>query len=246
MKIATWNLESINRLTPDRGNAILGAMQEVNADVWVLTETWVGLDPLPGYELASQSCKANDLTPERCWVSIWVRSSLTSSALDINSRRQRERMAGVQIMNPHGGDFVVVGTVLPWSSDRLWPGAAGFCEALADQAAEWKRLQAIPEIGTFMVAGDFNQSLPNQLRYGSKQGATALSDTLRERDLFCLTPESDPLTAKPRIDHVCINRRGLQPPFLPQVGTWVVPPYRGKVVTDHAGAFADLGPLADQ
>jgi hypothetical protein len=244
MKIATWNLESINRLTPDRGNAILGAMQEVNADVWVLTETWVGLDPLPGYELASQSCKANDLTPERCWVSIWVRSSLTSSALDINSRRQRERMAGVQIMNPHGDDFVVVGTVLPWPSDKLWPGAEGFCKALADQATEWKRLHTQPDVGTFLVAGDFNQSIPGQSRYGSKQGAKALSDALRDQDLFCLTPGNDPLTARPRIDHICISRRGLQPPLLPQLGSWEVPSHNGKPVTDHSGAVADFDPLS--
>lgn len=240
MKIATWNLESINRLTSDRRESILGAMRDVEADVWVLTETWTDLDPLPGYERVAQSSTAADLTPARCWVSIWVRSNFTSSVLTLQSRRQQDRMAGVQIMNPHGGDFVVVGTVLPWTSDRLWSGADGFCAALADQAAEWKRLQTIPDIGTFVVAGDFNQSLPGQSRYGSKQGAIDLSDTLREQDLFCLTPGNDPLTAKPRIDHICINRRALQPPFLPTVGTWAVPPCKGKDVTDHSGAFADL------
>lgn len=240
MKIATWNLESINRLTPDRRDAILGAVKDVDADVWVLTESWVNLEPLPGYRLVSHSCKADeDLTPERRWVSIWARSNLTSSALEVKSQQQ-DRMAAVQIMKPDGDNLVVVGTVLPWPSDKLWPGVEGFCKALAEQAAEWKRLKNLPDTGTFLVAGDFNQAIPYQRWFGSKKGANALED----QDWVCLTRGNDPLTAKPRIDHICISRRGLKPPFLPQVGAWEVPLHNGKPVTDHSGAVADLDLLS--
>ena len=69
MKIATWNLESINRLTPGREDAFLKSMEKVEADVWVLTETWTDFKLLPVYELGAQSSKARDLAPERRWVS---------------------------------------------------------------------------------------------------------------------------------------------------------------------------------
>lgn len=246
MKIATWNLESLNRLTLDRKETFFDAMKKLKADVWVLTETWGEFEPLPGYKLVAQSYPAEDLKGSgRCWVAIWVRSSLASNELEIQSSKQRDRMASVQIINSSGDGVVVVGTVLPWLSDKLWSGAEGFCKALAHQATEWERLRDIPNTGTFLVAGDFNQSLPNQSlpnqsRYGSTKGAMDLLETLKRQELFCLTPGNDPLTDKPRIDHVCISRNGLQPPFVPQVGAWAIPCIKGKQITDHSGVFADL------
>lgn len=234
MKIATWNLESINRLTPGREDAFLNAMEKVEADVWVLTETWTDFKLLPGYELVAQSSKARDLSPERRWVSIWARSCLTCEQLTIQS--QPDRMACVRIVQPSQRDVVLVGTVLPWPGDKLWPGATGFCNALADQASDWTRLQEYNEAGSFLVAGDFNQAIPYQRWYGSKQAAKALKD----QDLVCLTPGSDPLTGKPRIDHLCIGRDGLRPPVLRQVGTWEIPRLAGKPITDHSGVYADL------
>lgn len=241
MKIATWNLESLNRLTQDRKEAFHKAMEKVEADVWVLTETWSELEPLTGYKLVAQSCPAEDLKDSgRCWVAIWVRSSLASIELEIQSPKQRDRMAAVQIKNPNGGGIVVTGTVLPWNSDKLWAGSDGFCQALAHQTTEWKRLHEIHSTYTFLVSGDFNQSLPSQSRYGSKQGAKDLLETLKQQELFCLTQGSDSLTGKPRIDHICISRKSLQSSFVPQVGTWAVPCLKEKPITDHSGVFAVL------
>jgi len=244
MKIATWNLESLNRLTQYRKKTLHSAMEKVEADVWVLTETWGEFEPLPDYNLVAQSYPAEDLKDsDRFWVAIWVRSSLASDKLEIQSLLQRDRMAAVQIKNSNGDGIVVVGTVLPWNSDKLWSGADGFCAALAHQATEWNRLRETYDTCPFLVAGDFNQSLPNQLRYGSKQGAKELLETLKRQELFCLTQGNDPLTGKPRIDHICVSRSGMQPPFVPQVGTWAVPLFKGKQITDHSGAYTDLAIL---
>lgn len=232
MKIATWNLESINRLTPDRGDAFLKAMERVEADVWILTETWIDFKPLPGYELVAQSSKAHDLSPERCWVSIFARSNLTYEKRKIQS--QPDRMACGRIEQPGQRDMVVVGTVLPWPSDKLWPGATGFCNALADQATDWVQLQEHNDDCIFLVAGDFNQAIPYQRWYGSKRAAKAL----QTQDWICLTQGNDPLTGKPLIDHICINRDGIRQAVLPQIGTWEVPCLAGKPITDHSGVYA--------
>ena len=238
MKIATWNLESVRPLTPPRRAAFLDAMQKVNADVWVLTETWADLVPLPDYQPVVKSEAAEDLTPDRRWVAIWVKEGLTATPQDIHV--QTDRMACARIKQPGQRDLVVVGTVLPWPSDKQNRGAKGFCKALDVQAGEWERLRGTPDTCTLVVAGDFNQSLPHVRYYGSTEGTTALFDTLTTQGLFCLTPGNDPLTDTPRIDHICISRSGLRPPFLPQIGAWEVPCLGEKPITDHAGVSADL------
>ena len=238
MKIATWNLESSNPLTPPRKAAFLDAMRKVNADVWVLTETWTNLLPPPAYKLVAQSGPAADMAHERCWVAIWAKSSITAKRLDIKS--QQDRMAWTRLTQPGQRDIVVVGTVLPWPNDPQWPGAKGFCNALDAQAREWKRLRGKPETCALVVAGDFNQSFPYQRYYGSKDGANALSKPRPDLDLDCLTSGDDPQTGKPRIDHICISRCGPPPPLSPRIDTWKVPCIGKKPITDHAGVSADL------
>ena len=241
MKIATWNLESSNRLTPTRRTALLKAMQKVNADVWVLTETWTdfSLGPdLPGFLRVAQSKPALDLTPERRWVAIWVKTALKGTPE--RPEVQSDRMACARLTQPGQRDIVVVGTVLPWPNDPQWPGAKGFCKAPDAQAREWKRLRGKPETCTLVVAGDFNQSFPYQRYYGSKDGANALSKPRPDLDLDCLTSGDDPQPGKPRIDHICISRCGPPPPLSPRIDTWKVPCIGKKPITDHAGVSADL------
>lgn len=114
MRIETWNLESCKAFSPVREVSFRQAMAKVNADIWVLTETWFGLGPGDGYRLVSQSSEAEDLETgtNRCWVSIWTQSSYNSRSQGIRS--QTQRMACGRIEIPGQMDIVSVGTVLPW------------------------------------------------------------------------------------------------------------------------------------
>ena len=240
MRIATWNLESLRRLTPERDAAFRQAMANVDADVWVLTETWNDFPPLLGYQLVAQSSEATDLKrwPNRCWVSIWARVSLAAYALQVHS--QPDRLACGRFEMPGRRDIVVIGTVLPWGNDTLWSGAAGFCAALAAQATEWERLRGGPDSCTFLVAGDFNLAIPYQRYYGSRRGAEALAETMQRHNLVCLTPGNEPMKEEPRIDHICMERNGLKSSVVPQAGAWTIPMIDEKPVTDHVGVFVDL------
>jgi hypothetical protein len=242
IKIATWNVESVRRLSADRKAAFYEAMEQQNADLWVLTETWVesSLKPFSNYTLAAQSEYAEDLasSPERCWVSIWVRNDMEHTRVEF--QLQQDRMAGVRVEIPDHPPVVVVGTVLPWFSDKLWPGADGFCAAVAEQSSEWTRVQRQQDDCIFLVAGDFNQSLPWVSRYGSEGGELVLSAALRHHDLLCLTSGQEKMTGKPRIDHICITWRSLQSPYLPLVSEWAVPLVNGKRITDHVGIAAEF------
>lgn len=239
MRIATWNLQSDKPLLQEREALFRQAMNSVDADVWVLTETWEHFSPGEGYRLAAGSSQADDLIPvDRRWVAIWVKSSFDTEQQVVQG--QPDRMTCAQIKKPGQRDVVVIGTVLPSPGDRRYPTAVDFCTALTSQAIEWEPLWGTPPSSIFVVAGDFNQSLPRRGNFGSIKGELAVLDALKRHDLFCLTPGNVPLTNDPRIDHICVSRNGLQPPFLPQAGAWTTPCIGENAITDHSGAFADL------
>lgn len=240
MRIATWNVESLKTLTPERKSAFHGAMAGVDADVWVLTETWTTFSPGPDYRLLARSQTAEDLKPwpDRCWVSIWTKPPLVAMPLKVH--RHSDRMAGGRIETPGRADIVIVGTVLPWNGDKLWPKATDFCAAVASQAEEWGALRGDPDGCTLVVAGDFNQSVPYEQWYGSKTGEVAVNSALRELDLLCLTDGNCPLAGRPRIDHICVGRNGLAPDCLPRIGGWAIPTVNDRPVTDHSGVYVDL------
>ena len=243
MKIASWNVESVRSLTAEREDAFHQSMKGIDADVWVLTETWVDFPPGENYHLVAKSDAAEDLTawPNRRWVAIWSR--LDGKA--INVQCQSDRLACGLIQRPSGKAILVLGTVLPWLSDALWPGADGFCSALNGQVAEWARLKTMHPDADLIVAGDFNQSLPYQPRYGSKAGAKALDDALRILDLHCITQGTNPSHGIPWIDHLCIKRSMVETGNELTAESWPVPSLTGREISDHPGALVRLDSLSD-
>ena len=243
MRIATWNVQSLRKLYPEREAAFHSAMANVVADVWVLTETWKTFSPGEGYRLMAESILGEDLKiwktwADRRWVTIWVKSDLHAKHQKV--KIQPDRMACCRIEMPDVQDIVVVGTLLPWgSNDYLWPGLDGFCTSLVSQAAEWRAMRGEQKNCTLVVAGDFNQSIPFD-ECGYKRGETILNKALKNLDLMCLTQGKCQFTNKPRIDHICVSRSGFDPESPPQSKNWEIPSCNGKPVTDHSGVYVDL------
>ena len=236
MRLATWN---INRCHPNeaRANRLQKGIAQVNADVWILTETYIGFSPGSDFCLLAHSANAPDRNARQgeCWVAIWSR--LNGHRIQMTA--DRERVAAAKI-----NDCVVVGTVLPWLSDRRAPhltGAALFQAKLSEQARDWRRLQAE---GALCVAGDFNQDLlPTGHYYGSKNGRVALQEALLSCNLNCLTGgENDPLAdavGRANIDHICVHK--MRPIRLPQSSAWPSASQL-KGLTDHYCIHTDIEP----
>lgn len=237
MRIATWNLQSDKPLVQEREALFRQAMNDVNPDVWVFTEAWEEFTPGVDYRLAAMSNPADDLSPaSRRWVAIWVRSNLATTQQVVQV--EPDRMACALVKIPGQRDVVVIGTDLPWHFDKRWLYSTGFCAALTIQTAEWKRIWRMFPSCIYLVAGDFNQSLPYKERRGSEKGGIALNDALKSHALRCVTEGNDSLTSLARIDHICVSQIGLRPPFVP--GDWAIPRIGEKEITDHSGVFADV------
>lgn len=155
MRIATWN---IDRCRPNSVRAVrlLEHMNGVEADVWVLTETFRNFSPGAGYKLIGHSADAldRDSAEGECWVAIWSRLQ----ADPVNVSADPGRVAAIKLA---GCDVVVVGTVLPWLTDSSHPhlrGTSAYRDRLVDQSRDWRRLGEEAG-GRLCVAGDFNQDL---------------------------------------------------------------------------------------
>jgi hypothetical protein len=244
MRIATWNLA---RARP--GSRRAGLLQEymaaVEADIWVLTETWKELSPGPGYECVTVSCPAGDRESAggECWVAVWAKSSLRGEPL---ITADPERTAAMRIDLFCHPPLVVFGTVLPWLSDARAPkglrGATAFLSALDMQYADWNRLRAAIPGAALCVAGDFNQDLVDWHYYGSARGKTALRTVLELSGLTCLTAgTADPLAryrGRASIDHICVSSE--LEGMVPRLMSWPALEEVGPKLTDHFGVVADL------
>lgn len=240
MKIATWNLDRCRPLSR-RGSNLSGHMAGIDADVWVLTESFRDFAPTEQHRLVATSADAPDRETEHgeCWVAIWSRLS----AEPIPLTADLERAAAIQLLDC---GIVIVGTVLPWLGDsRQHPlrGSEAFQARLNEQAVDWERLGA-ESSGRLCVAGDFNQDLlPSGHYYHSAASRAALREALDRCNLVCLTGgANDPIASQAglaSIDHICIGM-GLQimsksaPTSIPRVGEL------SPALSDHYGVWTDL------
>jgi hypothetical protein len=152
--------------------------------------------------------------PDDLFVAIWIHKRLFEQGWKAEAQLiqaiHEQRMACIRMHHSGNRDVVVVGTVLPWRGDKTYPDNVGYCEALAAQADDWRRLWGDRQ-AALCVAGDFNQSLPHQGRYGYAEAADLLDGTLKSlNDMRCLTGyDKDPRPRvdkdKPSIDHICIS-----------------------------------------
>jgi hypothetical protein len=246
MRIATWNLAR-SKASGSRAAALQKYIAAVDADVWVLTETQSEFTPGASFALIAASVEASDLSPGERWSTVWVRSGIYGEPV---ASGDAERTACARLRLPSGRQLYVYGTVLPWLSDgRRDPirGAAAFQLALAEQAADWKRIRReAPDVG-LCVAGDLNQDLlPVGHFYGSAAGRTALRDVLITTGLVCLTGgDRDPVAGlgggRASIDHVCLTDSVLASlSAQPCSQIWPEPTQLGPTLTDHFGIAVEL------
>lgn len=242
MKIATWNLQ---RSRPNSAKAARQRewIKSIDADIWILTETHLGLSPGENYQSVSSGLPEHPAALDERWVQIWARGG-ELTPLETSD----EARTAAALLTTEAGRWLIYGTVLPWlgSTWRSHPAADGaaFTAALEVQRNDWQRLQQAFPAALLVVAGDFNQDLNDQHYYGSRRNKLALREALDSTGLECHTAgENDPARQftegqHETIDHICLPRalRDLHP----QAFAW--PPQWEDLqgVSDHFGTGVEV------
>jgi endonuclease/exonuclease/phosphatase family metal-dependent hydrolase len=251
MRIATWNIERPKNSTSPQSQRVLSKIQEIEADIWILTETHDAICPGSGYYAASTPTVTESPIYHAVGehkTTIWSRWPI----LEQWDPATPHRAACAAIETPLGG-LVVYGTVIPYHGAR-WPYGTprnwdAHYAAIATQGADWSRLRRKYLTHGLCVAGDLNQTRTGRLRYGSKWGRALLDLALAENQLVGVTQadfsaaeklsQEDQTLLTQCIDHICLDGRWAS--FVTQTGIWPNHTAAGEYLSDHGGVFVDLG-----
>ena len=141
MRIATWNLERPKNGSSQRSRLLMDKLGEIDADIWILTETHDEVIPDKGYHSGS-----TDPVPEPPIIhldgehrtTIWTRWPIA----DTLPTSSPDRTVCADIETPYGS-LLVYGTIIsyhrsgcpPYGSARQWEA---YYAAIATQGAEWQ------------------------------------------------------------------------------------------------------------
>lgn len=249
-KIATWNVERPKKGTQKTALAI-AKIQEVNADILVLTENANGLSLTDLYPFSVHSLPF-ERTPQEHWVSIFSKWEISEQIQTFDNCR-----TACAVIKAPFGEIAVFGTIIPYHQagvSGVRYGNLGYKQweyhekDLHQQAKNWKRIAEETQMPLWVI-GDFNQSRGNHQGYGTEKVRQLLTDYLNQLHLTCLTEgdfssflHPDPIKKKIRhnIDHICVSKAFLRKVRQYQVGAWDHFNEEGKYMSDHNGVYVSF------
>lgn len=250
-KIANWNLERPKSKT-EKTKLAIEKIQEVNADIIVLTETSKSVDLSEIYPFQI-STLSYERTPNEHWVTIWSKWEVVKQIETFDNFRT---VSGI-IKAPFG-NISVFGTIIPYHQAgvsgirygnlnyKIWEYHE---KDLYEQSENWEKLLETEQLPLFVI-GDFNQSRFNNQGYGTPKVRQILTDLLTKLDLKCVTEidfsekylTEDPKKGKIRnnIDHICVSNNLLNQMKTYEVGAWNHFTEQGKFMSDHNGVYIEF------
>jgi endonuclease/exonuclease/phosphatase family metal-dependent hydrolase len=245
IRIATWNVERPKAASHMKVPRLAASLRDIDADVWILTETHTSLTPGADYRPVSSTGSDRKQEAGESWVTIWSRLEVLAMPQTVDPVR-----TACALLRMNGGrTLLVYGTVLPWlgSSWREHPATDGkaFAAALDAQRSDWLRIRSQHPDAELCVAGDLNQDLQQLHYYGSTAGRSALREALSISELTCVTAgDRDPVSlmtgaTAAAIDHICLSEK-LHRGAPIAVGAWPERETPDRTLSDHFGLWADL------
>jgi len=240
LRVGTWNLERSGALHPTRIPAQLGALNRLNCDVWVLTETHDVLRP-DGHRNAVAS-SAWQRAGERL-VTITSRHRLTP----VPTRNEMFTAAAIVHLPAGSRPVLVYGTVITYAHDTAPIGGGTSVPvwsrhraAVAEQTSEWLDLRRRFPDHDLCIAGDFNMNLDGTRWYGVKDARETLLRGLEACEVRCLTTQdlrqSHPQIGRASVDHICFTQRAGMHVSLEAWGGTI----EGTRLSDHNGMAVDI------
>lgn len=247
-KIANWNLER-PKLRSGKAKLAVAKIQEIDADILVLTETSNAVDLSEIYPFR-MSTLCYERAPNEHWVTIWSKWEIVKQIETFDNYRT---VSGI-IQAPFG-TICVFGTIIPYHNAgvsgirygnlnyKIWEYHE---QDLYAQSKNWEQLLVSEKLPLFVI-GDFNQARYNNQGYGTPKVRQILSDLLTQLDLSCVTEidfsekylTKDPKKGKVRnnIDHICVSNSLLNQMKTYEVGAWNHFTEEGRFMSDHNGVY---------
>ncbi|MDZ5457532.1 hypothetical protein SM757_13205 [Azohydromonas lata] len=209
VRIGTWNLGRSGAFHRTRIPRQIHALQQRNADLWVLTEAHDANIP-PGGHVSSSAPHGDFHQKGEHRVVLWSRFALRPVATEDALSTVAARLEVPWLDRP----LLVYGTVISPAQGGVVQRPALSWQRHLDmvqrQRAEWLRLrQEFPD-HALCVAGDFNANLDATASYGSVDPRHSLLQGLADAGLQCLTTDDkrDPLeqgVGRAGVAHVCFS-----------------------------------------
>lgn len=237
-RIATWNLERPTQKSWIRNQRRLDQIHQIDADVWVLTETNEAIDLGSDYEAIASIPWKDYHRPGENLTTIWSRW---------------KKLRKLQTFDPHWavcaeidspfGAMMIYGTVLPYANDKGLSGTAKrweeHCRSIQRHQEDWLRIQKQYPDRSMCIAGDFNQSRDNSGWYEEKQSVEMLGVALGSLSMVCTTNQNfQEDIGRSTVDHICLSKRLVA--YQESVSAWKGTTSEGKKMSDHNGVFVDL------
>lgn len=247
MRIATWNLERPDPADVAVNQARMEKICEVDADLWILTETHEVIDlSNTHYGAATAPSTRKSLPGESC-ATVWSRWPILRR---IDTSDPSEAVC-VEVAHPEG-PLLVYGSIIayagykgPDGKSRVWEEHYRFIEWHGD---DWKRLRAEFPGYHLITGGDYNQNRDGARWYGTRKGRDLLTMTLSEACLKCVTEEdfmkAGKLQDRHTVDHLCMDQTLAA--RVVSVDAWERNRSDGMKLSDHSGVCAELMSLTPE
>lgn len=241
MRFATWNVQ--RPTTGEQRARLLGWIERINADVWVLTDTHMRLRPSGKHESVQTTASDRPQQDGEAWAAIWSRYPMRALAATSDPARAVAALLSL----PTGDELIVYATVLPpVGSEWGTPPSAvnAFSRALDTQRADWMRLRQEFPMAEFCIAGAFNQDMAAAHFYGSAHNRDLVESALIDAQSSCVTQGSDdPIFAQTGGTHAAIDHIAVSADLFERVsgrGSWPAGTEPLTEVSDHFGLYVDF------
>ena len=238
-RIATWNLERPKQNGWVKNNRQLNKIDEINADVWVLTETHSSIK-LPDDFASLASSTYEGYRAGESLSSIWTRWKVLRPIATFDSRWA----VCAEVDSPFGA-MIIYGTVITYANDKGVSGTAKRWEehrrSIEQHHEDWLKIRKLFPDHLMCIAGDFNQSRDRSGWYEEKQSVEMMSAALRDLSLVCVTEEDFQKKGFSRsaVDHICLSKSLVERHVL-EASAWERINSDGEKMSGHNGVFVDL------
>ncbi len=217
MKIATWNIERLNKSTT-KNQLIIDCLTKINADILILTETNEVINLGNTYQ-----CFHSSKLEESYYKEGERRVSIYSKYDFIGGIKTYRADTSICVkINTPLGDLAVYGTIIGTHGNRN----ESFIADLDKQLIDFDR---IANSNNFCISGDLNMTFADNYYY-TKEGREKLNASFEQLKLLNLTaniPEN--------IDHIVLSKTfvGIKQP---KIEIW----NSDKILSDHIGVSIEL------